>query len=70
MKITIKLLLIIILLVSCSNDEDDLFATIPDANFEQALIDLGFDTDGVVNGTVSKTDIAEITELHLDQKKY
>ena len=31
---------------------------IPDANFEQALIDLGYDTD-VPNGTVEKKIIIE-----------
>ena len=39
--------------------------TIPiaDANFEQKLIELGFDTDGVVNGVMYKEDAEAIVEL-------
>jgi len=38
---------------------------IPDENFEQALIDLGIDSDGIVNGQVLTTDIENVTELDL-----
>ena len=38
---------------------------IPDQNFEQALIDLNIDSDGVVNGQVSTSDIENIVELDL-----
>ncbi|MDP2069024.1 MAG: hypothetical protein Q8K04_08665, partial [Lutibacter sp.] len=41
---------------------------IPDANFEQALIDLGFDTDGVVNSLISKSDAASIIDLDINNK--
>lgn len=37
--------------------------TIPDQNFEQALIDLNIDSDGVVNGQVLTADISSITVL-------
>lgn len=37
--------------------------TIPDSNFEQALIDLGIDSDGVVNGEVLTSDIENVTTL-------
>lgn len=36
---------------------------IPDPNFEYALIDLGIDSDGTVNGQVLTADIADITSL-------
>ena len=38
---------------------------IPDENFEQALIDLGIDSDGIVNGQVLTADIVNVTELDL-----
>ncbi len=38
---------------------------IPDPNFEQALIDLGIDSDGTVNGSVATSDISGVTELDL-----
>jgi ELWxxDGT repeat protein len=40
---------------------------IPDANFEQALFDLGFDTNGL-NGTIKKCDAASILDLNLNNK--
>lgn len=36
---------------------------IPDANFEQALIDMNIDSDGVVNGQVLTADISDVVEL-------
>lgn len=36
---------------------------IPDENFEQALIDLNIDSDGVINGQVLTSDISDIIEL-------
>lgn len=36
---------------------------IPDHNFEQALIDLGIDNDGIINGQVLTSDIENITTL-------
>jgi len=38
---------------------------IPDAAFEQALISLGIDTDGIINGQVWTSDIADETDLGL-----
>lgn len=40
---------------------------IPDPNFEQALIDLGIDNDGTVNGQVLTADIASITVLNISE---
>ncbi|MBT8325568.1 MAG: leucine-rich repeat domain-containing protein, partial [Winogradskyella sp.] len=41
---------------------------IPDANFEQALIDLGIDSDGVVNGEVLTSDVSSQTTLNVYNK--
>ncbi|MCM8567755.1 T9SS type A sorting domain-containing protein [Gramella jeungdoensis] len=42
------------------------FIYVPDANFEQALIDLGIDSDGVVNTSVLKADVEIVTILNLN----
>ena len=39
--------------------------SIPDENFEKALIDLKLDSDGIVNGVISQEDARGITELNL-----
>lgn len=56
--------LVLFSLTSCSSDDnqDSTIVTIPDANFEQALIDLGFDTNGF-NGNILKTDAEQVTLL-------
>ncbi len=41
---------------------------IPDSKFEQALIDLGIDSDGEVNGVVSTEDINDVTDLNIFDK--
>lgn len=41
---------------------------IPDPNFEQALIDLGIDSDGVINGQVLTADIENVESLNLNQR--
>ncbi len=38
---------------------------IPDANFEQALIDLNIDTDNTINGSVATVDISGVTSLRI-----
>jgi hypothetical protein len=38
---------------------------VPDANFEQALIDLGHDSDGKINGQVLTSDISGLTSLDI-----
>lgn len=57
LKITI-ILLLIVLSVNAQT-------LIPDTNFEQALIDLNIDSDGVINGQVATSDINTITFLGL-----
>lgn len=42
----------------------DYYTLIPDSNFEQKLIDLGIDTDGL-NGKITATNISAITTLDL-----
>lgn len=41
---------------------------IPDANFEQALIDLGIDKDGVINNSVATADISGVEILNVSGK--
>ena len=36
---------------------------IPDIHFEQALIDLGIDSDGILNQSVATADISGVTTL-------
>ena len=43
---------------------------IPDENFEQALIDLGIDSDGTVNSQVLTSDIENVAELDLSTQVY
>ncbi|MGC6431972.1 MAG: leucine-rich repeat protein [Jejuia sp.] len=41
---------------------------IPDTNFEQALVDKGIDSDGVVNGQVLESDIIDIETLDVSSR--
>jgi len=41
---------------------------IPDAAFEQALIDLGIDSDGTINGSVATSDISDVLTLDVSNK--
>ena len=49
-------------------DSEDVFVFIPDSNFEQVLIDLGIDSDGVVDQKVWANDISTITLLDVSNK--
>ncbi|WP_130735454.1 immunoglobulin-like domain-containing protein [Flavobacterium sp. J27] len=44
------------------------YTAIPDANFEQALIDLGIDTEGTLDGLVLTADVASVTTIDLDDR--
>ena len=68
MKITLKLLLVIFLFVTCSKDEDRQITIIPDSNFEQSLIDLGIDNDGTINQQVFTSRISTIDSLSVNSK--
>ncbi len=41
---------------------------IPDPVFEQALIDLGIDSDGIINGQVLTSDVETVISLNLNHK--
>jgi Leucine-rich repeat (LRR) protein len=60
----IKILLIVILFPCfCLTAQT---VSIPDPYFEQALIGLNIDSDGVVNGQVLASDVENVTELLLN----
>ncbi len=40
---------------------------IPDPNFEGYLVNVGIDTDGIVNGQVLTSDIADETQLAISK---
>lgn len=42
--------------------------SIPDSNFEQALIDAGQDSDGIINGLILQSDAESILNLSLNNK--
>lgn len=60
------------LILSCSNDEEiptpitDIYLSIPDIHFESKLIELGIDSDGVVNHQILKSDAEKVTRLDLN----
>jgi Leucine-rich repeat (LRR) protein len=45
------------------------YTTIPDTNFEQALIDLGIDTENVLDNQILTTDILNVTKLDVNNKQ-
>jgi len=51
-----------------SQNNDGLYTSIPDQKFEQKLINLGIDTDGI-NGKVLKSNAASVTSLNLNNEK-
>lgn len=51
--------------LSCSSSN---IVSIPDSNFEQALIDENIDSDGVVNGQVLESDVIGVTYLDVNSK--
>ncbi|QSS96020.1 T9SS type A sorting domain-containing protein [Psychroflexus sp. ALD_RP9] len=61
MKTVIKLLIICMLGQSLTSLAQT--TAIPDEDFEQALIDLNIDSDGIINGQVLTADIETIVEL-------
>lgn len=67
-----KIILIIVFsLISSNGIFGEIYAQtteIPDPNFEQALIDLGIDSDGIINGQVLTSDIENILILDVSAK--
>jgi Leucine-rich repeat (LRR) protein len=47
-----------------------LYVNIPDSNFEQALIDLGIDSNPVIDGRVLRSDVEGVTSLDVRSKKH
>ncbi len=62
-RIMIKVFFIIIACIGYQASAQ--FTYIPDSNFEQALINRGIDSDGIVNGQVLTSDIETITYLEV-----
>ena len=60
----IRQLLFLVLMVNIGNIYAQ-YTAIPDACFERRLVDLGIDSDGLINGHVLTSDIATVTELNL-----
>ena len=60
--------LLYILLLSISTTSFAQITQIPDPNFEQALIDLGIDSDGIINGQVLTSDVETVISLNLNHK--
>ena len=60
---------LLLVFVSCSNDAPEVSlkssTLISSPSFEQALIDIGIDSDGILNGTILTDDISKITYLPL-----
>ena len=53
---------------SCGPNPGENFTYIPDENFELALIELGFDSDGVLNKRVLTSDISGLRVLNVSRK--
>jgi len=70
---TLILALTLVVFASCSNDNDlapndDLFVRIPDGTFEAILVDLGIDSDGIVNQQILKSDASDVINLNLENE--
>jgi len=58
-----SILLCLIVSFNGRTNDDDFYASIPDSNFKQALIELGIDSDGTMNQSVLTSDISGVTSL-------
>lgn len=61
--------------VSCSEDDainpiNNIYLDIPDAHFETQLIELGIDSDGIVNQRILKSDAEAVTRLDLNHSSH
>jgi len=50
--------------IALFSEDCDNITRIPDVNFEQALINLGIDSDGIINQSVATSDISNVTILN------
>lgn len=68
----LSILILLLILFSCSGDTsnpdpiNNTVLNIPDTHFEEKLIELGIDTDGVVNRQILRTDAENVTRLDLN----
>ena len=68
----LHLVLAMFLVVSCSNHDknikliNDVYLSIPDQQFETLLIEMGIDSDGIVNQLMLKADAEEVRLLDLN----
>lgn len=61
---------IFLLSVSCTitdSDQKDLYLNIPDAGFEARLIELGIDSEGMLDQQLLKTDVEGVTQLDISR---
>ena len=61
-----KLIFYLILFLFILTNTEAQTTAIPDQNFEQALIDMNIDSDGMVNGQVLTSDIDDVIELDFE----
>lgn len=72
MKSILKIsILALLICAACTNSDsedfvEDIYVTIPDQNFEEKLIELGIDSDGVINKKVLKSDVLDIEYLNIN----
>lgn len=69
-KIAVLVIAMITIIACSKSNDEDLepvfeYVTIPDANFEKELVIQGFDSDGLVNQKILKSDVEKITRLSL-----
>lgn len=69
-NIGVSAIILLLTINACSPNEDNSYINItsveiPDVNFESYLIEQGFDSDGVLNGSIAKEDAALITVIDL-----
>ena len=67
-KKVMKKFLFVIASISFSSFLTAQITLIPDVRFEQALIDLGIDSDGIINGQVLTADVENIITLNISEK--
>ena len=69
--ISIKIFILTsVIFISCTPSEskdiiEDIYATIPDSKFEKKLIELGIDSDGIINNKILKSDAKNVVRLDL-----
>ena len=73
--LTTVTLLLAFMMLSCSNKEadpiiTDNYVSIPDANFEKILIELGLDSDGIINQQILKEDALSIDKLEINYSNF